>query len=121
MPRPLFPQERAADTRLIRSWMGPRAGLDDTKKWTFLTPPELELRPLVATLAALSDIKYVFRFSLTIFVTDICSYEKQEANDSRRSQCVGKFHYSCRISVFMKIPLAVLALFQVHDRRMEWM
>jgi hypothetical protein len=30
----------------IGGWVGPRAGLDDVEKRTYLTPPGLELRPL---------------------------------------------------------------------------
>jgi hypothetical protein len=39
------PGERAAGTHWIGGWVDPRAGLDDEKR-KFLTPPELELRPL---------------------------------------------------------------------------
>jgi hypothetical protein len=34
------------DTHWIGGWVDPRAGLDDVKKWNFLTLPWLELRHL---------------------------------------------------------------------------
>jgi hypothetical protein len=42
MPRPLYPRERVPG---IGGWVDPRAGLDDMKKWKFLTLPGLELWP----------------------------------------------------------------------------
>jgi hypothetical protein len=45
-PGRFTPRERAPGTHWIRGWVGPRTGLDDGEKRKFLTPPELELRPL---------------------------------------------------------------------------
>jgi hypothetical protein len=45
-PGRFTPGERAYCTHWIRSWVGPRAGLDDVEKRKFLTPPGLELWPL---------------------------------------------------------------------------
>jgi hypothetical protein len=39
------PGERASVNHWIGGWVDPRAGLEN-KKWKFLTPPGLELRPL---------------------------------------------------------------------------
>jgi hypothetical protein len=38
--------ERAPGTHWIGDWVGPRAGLDDTEKRKFLTPPGLQLLPV---------------------------------------------------------------------------
>jgi hypothetical protein len=40
------PGERAPGTHWIGGWVGPKAGVDDTEKWKFLTSPGIELRPL---------------------------------------------------------------------------
>jgi hypothetical protein len=45
-PDRFTPGERAPLTHCIRSWVGPRAGLDDMKKGKFLTLPGLGIRPL---------------------------------------------------------------------------
>jgi hypothetical protein len=45
-PCRLIPGERAPVTHWIGGWAGPRAGLDDVEKRTFLILPVLELRPL---------------------------------------------------------------------------
>jgi hypothetical protein len=45
-PGRFIPGEIASDTNWIGGWINPRAGLDDMKKWKFLTLPGLELRPL---------------------------------------------------------------------------
>jgi hypothetical protein len=45
-PAALLPEERAPGTHWIGSWVGPRTGLNDVEKMTFLSMPGLELRPL---------------------------------------------------------------------------
>jgi hypothetical protein len=45
-PRPLTPGEKAAGTRWIGGWVGPRAGPGDMEKLQFFTLPGLELRLL---------------------------------------------------------------------------
>jgi hypothetical protein len=45
-PAALPSGERATGTHRIGVWLGPRAGLKDVKKRSFLTLPGLELRPL---------------------------------------------------------------------------
>jgi hypothetical protein len=45
-PGRFTPGKRAPDTHWIGGWVDLRAGLHDLEKRKFLTPPELELRPL---------------------------------------------------------------------------
>jgi hypothetical protein len=45
-PGRFTPRESALGTRWVGGWVDPRASLDDVEKRKFLTPPELEFRPL---------------------------------------------------------------------------
>jgi hypothetical protein len=56
-------------THGIGGWVDPRAGLDDTEKWKFLTPPGLELRPL--SRPARSQSLYRLRYPASIEVKEI--------------------------------------------------
>jgi hypothetical protein len=65
-------RERAPDTHWIGHWVGPRAGLDDVERRTFLTLSELQLRPLDRP--ARSQSLYRLHLHLVPTVKNDCNY-----------------------------------------------
>jgi hypothetical protein len=47
----------APSTHWTGGWVGPKAGLDDTQKWNFLTLPELELHTIASHYADRANIR----------------------------------------------------------------
>jgi hypothetical protein len=59
-PLPHYPRGKSFGTHWIGGWVDHRAGLDNMKKWKFLTLPVLELRPLgrPASSQSLNRLRY---------------------------------------------------------------
>jgi hypothetical protein len=68
----LPPGERAPGTHLIGGSVGPKAGLDDTEKWKFMTVPGFEIRPLGHP--ALSQSLYRLRYRRSWKFIQLSSY-----------------------------------------------
>jgi hypothetical protein len=88
-PGSFIPEEEIPHTHRIGGWVGPRAGLDDTKKWKFSTLPGPELRLLGGPAGSQSNncemdssIKFTRRDILHINITKggklICLYSVSE-------------------------------------------
>jgi hypothetical protein len=59
-PGHFIPGVRAPCAHWIGGWMDPRAGLDDTEKWKFLTLPGLGLWPFGRPTSSQSDISPIW-------------------------------------------------------------
>jgi hypothetical protein len=81
--------------------VGPRSGQDEVEKRKFLTPPELELRPLRRPARSQSLYRLRYTGSFNANVGGI--YSDHSALKGRRSVCVSLLHapYPKRISIFV--------------------